>query len=231
MGNVFKGIPEELVLSLHKKYSIQLFIETGTYYGETASWASKYFEKVWTIEASKELFQKAIESYGKQENIIFLCGRSKENLLNIISEFTKPAMFWLDAHWSAGNTYGEGEKCPLMDELRIINQAQSNNFILVDDARLFMYSPPPPHPSDLWPNIVEVLNELTKNNRYVIIIDDVIVAVPHYAKFSIIEYGRMRALEEMRQQYRSKRDTQEYSHIIFKWLDYLASIGRRDTSK
>jgi len=69
-------------------------------------------------------------------------------------------LFWLDAHWSGGDTYGENDECPLMDELKIIFQYRKNYVILIDDARLFMAPPPKPHKIENWPSIKEIVNIL-----------------------------------------------------------------------
>ena len=55
MGLISSGIPQYFVDVLVKNFSIRYFIETGTCRGETASWASQQFEKVFTIEKSEEL--------------------------------------------------------------------------------------------------------------------------------------------------------------------------------
>ena len=53
MGIVRAGIPEELTLYLKGKYSINTFVETGTYLGHTAQWAAQHFE-THTIEMSEK---------------------------------------------------------------------------------------------------------------------------------------------------------------------------------
>ena len=57
---VYRGVPKELVLLLKDTYSINSFIETGTYLGETAKWAAGNFSSVTSFEASEELYNKLI---------------------------------------------------------------------------------------------------------------------------------------------------------------------------
>ena len=48
------------IFSLYPQYkNIRIFVETGTYKGETARMASKHFERVYTLEISQELFQES----------------------------------------------------------------------------------------------------------------------------------------------------------------------------
>jgi len=192
MGIIRMGMPEELVILLQKNYSLNKFVETGTYYGNTAIWATKYFKNVSTIEFSEELFQVTSSKYKDFRSVEFLLGDSRSQLSKLINSIDEQALFWLDAHWSGGVTYGKEDQCPLLEEIEIINRSPLNHFILIDDARLFMSPPQSPHDIEAWPNIVEVIDALRagKESRdtYIVIIEDVIVAVPHYAKPELSKY-------------------------------------------
>ncbi len=190
MGIVNFGPPEELIRRLKETYHITTFIETGTYHGGTAYWASSIFDHVITIEGSESLYKKVVEKYRHIKNIEFVHGDSRERLDDVVARLDGPAIFWLDAHWSGGETYGQTEQGPLIGEIEAINRSEDEHFIFIDDARLFM-SPPPGHLSmDQWPNITAVINALQafKKERYIVIIEDVIVAVPHFARMALARY-------------------------------------------
>jgi len=177
------------VLSIKNEFNIKYFVETGTYVGNTAYWASQYFDRVFTIEKSEELWQKASSNYTGVDNVQFIIGDSRQMLREVVGKIISPAIFWLDAHWCGGITYGEGNECPLIDELQIIVNDSYDHFILVDDARLFLAPPPKPHSPDQWPDIVSVINVLNSNQtRFIVVIDDVIIAVPGYARQLITKY-------------------------------------------
>ncbi|MEG3845592.1 FkbM family methyltransferase [Microcoleus sp. herbarium19] len=190
MGTVRMGPPIEIIYKLKEVYGINNFIETGTYQGHTAYWASQLFEQVFTIEYSQHIYQKVTEKYGHIKNIDFLYGDTRTLLQNTVSQLESPSLFWLDAHWSGGPTYGESDECPLLAEIEIINRSDCEHFILIDDARLFLSPPPPPHSPQQWPDISAILNLLNsaKNSRYIVIVDDVIMAVPAPAKELIVRY-------------------------------------------
>jgi len=177
MGLIYSGIPIPLVTRIIGAFQVKYFVETGTYFADTAYWASSRFERVFTIEASQILWQQAVDKYGRVNNIEFLKGDSRDKLRDILDRIHSPAIFWLDAHWSGGITYGEGNECPLIDELQIINSCRVNHFILIDDARCFLSPPPLPHSADRWPDIAAVISALTseKRNRFVVVIEDVVV--------------------------------------------------------
>ncbi len=68
----------------------------------------------------------------------------------------------------------------LLTEIDIINTSGFGNVIFIDDARLFLSPPPGPCTWDAWPSIGSILEKLQdhKHRRYVVIIQDVIIAVP-----------------------------------------------------
>jgi hypothetical protein len=181
--------PSSLVTSLKDEFSLKYFIETGTFLGDTAYWASQHFEKVYTIENSEKLLQQASSRYSGLNNVQFVMGDSRDKLQEIVEKVKSPAIFWLDAHWSGGITLGEGYECPLLEEIKVIVHDAYDHFILVDDARLFLAPPPKPHVPDQWPDIVSVINVLNSNQpRFIVILNDVIVAVPSFARPYLTNY-------------------------------------------
>lgn len=190
MGIVRMGPPEALIQELKKQLNLNYFVETGTYLGSTAAWASKIFQVVATIEFSPELFYKAKEKFAGVQNIKCLFGDSREQLKEIIETLDRPAVFWLDAHWSGGITYGDKDQCPLLEELEILNNSDYNHFIFIDDARLFLSPPQPPHQVEYWPSVCEIVDILRQkySDKYIVIIEDVIIAVPIEAKEIVVQY-------------------------------------------
>lgn len=190
MGIIRMGPPEELIMRLTHEFEIPNFVETGTYYGKTAVWASHYFKNVFTIEYSQELYQKVSPQYKNVENLHFIWGDSRTQLSQLIEQLEGSTLFWLDAHWSGGLTYGETDQCPLIEEIEILNRSPYPQFILIDDARLFTSPPQIPHKIEQWPEITEVIEVLKVGDqeRYIVLIEDVIIAVPSSAKFLVANY-------------------------------------------
>ncbi len=189
MGLYTMGVPQKLVKTLQKQYNINIFVETGTYMGGTSVWASDHFKKVITIENSRSIFEKTSNRYKNVENIDFLYGNSKEHLKNIVLSLDEVAIFWLDAHWSGGETYGINDECPLIEEIKIINNTKLNHIILIDDARLFIKPPPPPHKPEQWANISQIISQINEiENRYCFIADDVIGVVPNSSLQNLSPY-------------------------------------------
>ena len=189
MGLHRMGPPVDLILLLQEQYYISTFIETGTFHGKTALWASNHFEEVLTVEFSEKIYKETVAKYSDVQNIIFLFGDSRSQLDQIAQKLESPAVFWLDSHWCGGLSYGEEDQCPILDEIEVVNQSSIEHFLLIDDARLFKSPPPEPNLIKYWPTIDEVIRSLrSKHDYYILIFEDVIIAVPQYAKDIVANY-------------------------------------------
>jgi len=184
MGLVNFGVPEKHVEFLKAKLNLDVFVEGGTYTGGTALLMGGVFNNVYTIEKSNEMFDiaekniktAANKSSGNKNNIQLLKGDTRDHLKNILDS-NDNLMFWLDAHWSCGMTYGEGDECPLIQELEIIFSRNKNYAILIDDARNFQAPPPVPHKYYNWPSLKDIIQVLPDGYTFTIH-DDVIYIVP-----------------------------------------------------
>jgi hypothetical protein len=197
MGAIRFGVPRELVLWLRDTFKVSVFVETGTNRAETAVWASANFERVFTIEANGPLHQRAIEAFGDRKNIQFLKGDSRTHIRSLLTPLTEPAIFWLDAHWCGEDTFGKTEECPVVGELELLNTSKVSHIVLIDDARLFLAPPPPPHEASHWPDIATICGLLSRSNtnRYVVVHDDVIIGIPYVARPRFMEFIRGEALK------------------------------------
>jgi hypothetical protein len=195
MGNVRFGAPRELILFLKQSLQARVFVETGTNKAETSAWAADHFERVFTIEGFEPLYKQATERYRERKNISFVLGDSRTRLPEVLATINEPAVIWLDAHWCAEETFGSDGECPVIDEIEAVNQSGANHLILVDDARLFLAPPPPPHRNNDWPQIWEICQELRfRQDRFVIVYEDVIVSGPPRVEGPLVEFIRSKAV-------------------------------------
>lgn len=187
MGIVRMGPPEKLIKELKEKFSIEHFIETGTYKGVTAKWASEEFKKVSTIELSEQHYRQNLKKYKNIPSINFVFGSSRTCIKKIITENKNDKMlFWLDAHPCGAYTAGESVEWPILKEIEIINELVDDAFIFIDDARFFLA----PYCYNKCFDIASIIKALSsgKNERYIAIFEDVIVAVPVSAYEIIFNY-------------------------------------------
>lgn len=129
---------QHTILEYGQRYNIRVFIETGTYLGDMIYAVSKEFDRIVSIELSKNLYRKALKRFAKHKNIQICHGDSTVVLPKVVRALTTPALFWLDAHYSGGfSTRGETDT-PVLTELNtIFDFSDFNHVILIDDARLF----------------------------------------------------------------------------------------------
>ena len=125
-----------------------LWIESGTYYGDTTNMLSKIANKVISIEADERLSNLAKKKFEKTENIEIILGKSEDLLKNILKKnyIYKNVCIYLDAHLCQDHlinkkTFGNEETgTPIKMELNSIEK-EKNNFdninLLIDDIRLF----------------------------------------------------------------------------------------------
>lgn len=217
MGRVRRGPPKDLIKMVQREFSLSLFIETGTFYGSTATWASEHFDLVTTIELDDRIYEEVTSEYNDVNDIQFINGKSQEQLQEIVEEVpSEGAIYWLDAHYSGEGTAGDDYECPLIEELRAIGSSNHEAFVFIDDARLFLSPPPQDHSPKDWPAIDEVIKALKTElgtDYYIVVVEDVIVAVPQKAKQMILEYARDVATEQA-----SRSSVSEGFRLIWKGI-------------
>lgn len=119
-------------------------VETGTYMGEgiESYIQCNYFDNIYSIELSNKYFLLNLIKFENNKNVKILEGYSHEVINTLINTnvFNKePILFYLDAHFSGGETEGELFKngCPILEELNIIsNRNVKGDIIFIDDMRL-----------------------------------------------------------------------------------------------
>lgn len=119
-----------------------VFVETGTFLGDT-TWAFRCsFEKVHTIEVEATLAQLARERFAGDPRIEVIEGDSSQVLPELCDRLSGPCLFYLDGHYSGGITGMGEQECPILQELDVILARTRVKFrIVIDDARLFGTDP------------------------------------------------------------------------------------------
>lgn len=176
------ALSQQTLQQLKTLFGISTFIESGTYLGDTANIASKLF-KVHTIELSKPLYLQAQKRFSRNQNVHLYLGDSSEILPQILPSLKNECLlFWLDGHWSAGNTAKGIENTPIMKELQLIQRSGTTNaIILIDDIRFFQKPIINPQGTTVegYPELKDLINEIQKMNNYqYLVLGDVLLAYP-----------------------------------------------------
>ncbi len=161
-----------------KSLVTEVFLETGTFWGETLWNAYKAgFPMLYSIEYLKENYEIACAKFRGIGNVRILLGSSPAVLPGILNG-KRSTTFWLDAHYQdrtkaeLDSSFGE---CPLLAELDEIRRVdwQTPPFILIDDAHMFTGGIVGNFDPAQWPSLDEIEAALPAN--YVAqICDDVI---------------------------------------------------------
>lgn len=121
------------------QYTNDVFIETGTYKGETLDIVLNTYKEIHSIELSDVFYNNCAHKYRDCSKIKLHKGNSKYDLHTIIQSIHTPITFWLDSHWSNVEHVGcDAETfCPILFELDQIKQHSiKTHTIMIDDIRL-----------------------------------------------------------------------------------------------
>lgn len=136
------SIDKKFLLQLKEDYTkYKCFVETGTLYGGTIFSMEPLFDKLYTIEYSEQYYNNTKKLYTGNK-IDFILGDSSKVFVGLLPTISEKCIFFLDGHWSSGDTGKSDKDCPLIEEIEQINSLFLNEaIIIIDDYRLFGQSP------------------------------------------------------------------------------------------
>ena len=183
MGAVSFSVDINLVKLLTKELPLDIFIETGTFYGDAIELVRPYFTEIISIELSEKLSKLAAARFKGDLSIRILHGESGRVLRELHQEIRADAsiLYWLDAHWcNEENASGIPSQSPLIDELKAIQRLNPQSVILIDDARYYLSPPVDPLEYSHWPGLNDILTELNtlSQDHKLMILNDVLVYYP-----------------------------------------------------
>jgi hypothetical protein len=131
-------IKVDTILHTARQFGCRTLVETGTYLGDMIARTRHQFDRLYTIEVDARLHANACVRFRDDSAVTVLLGDSAQVLPKILESIASPAVFWLDGHYSGGDT-GKGElDTPIQTEVELILcHPVRGHAILVDDARLF----------------------------------------------------------------------------------------------
>jgi 23S rRNA A2030 N6-methylase RlmJ len=129
---------QEVVRGYLARYGIRNFVETGTYLGEMVQAVSGDVDRVLSIELDDWLFRRAVRKFAGNPKVRIYHGDSAEILPGVLASLEGRALFWLDAHYSAGITARGMIDTPIVGEFEaILARSDTGHVLLVDDANSF----------------------------------------------------------------------------------------------
>jgi SAM-dependent methyltransferase len=133
------AIKRRIVRSYLQQYGLKVFVETGTFYGDTLAYMAKTGAKCFSVELSAALYEKARSRFRGNPAVKLFQGDSRIVLGQIVEPLREPALFWLDGHFSGGETARGTGDTPVADELEFLlnRPGGERDVVLIDDARCF----------------------------------------------------------------------------------------------
>ena len=133
------AVKRQVVKQHARRFRIRVFVETGTYLGDMVHAVRNIFVRIYSIELSPDLYRKAQGRFAGCRHIVLIQGDSGKLLKDILQKVAEPCLFWLDGHYSAGETAKGEADTPPWQELSSIagHRLALRHVILIDDARHF----------------------------------------------------------------------------------------------
>ncbi len=122
-----------------------VWVETGTFQGDTTEFLARTAEFVHSIEPEPTLFKLVEKRFQTTRNVKIHFGLSENVLPELLPKLAGDVNFWLDGHYSGGITHRGPTETPILQELEAIEQHRerfSQVTVMIDDIRCFHPSIP-----------------------------------------------------------------------------------------
>jgi hypothetical protein len=140
----------EHLLAIFRRRRHEIFVESGTYLGDTVAYLRPHARRIVSIEVEPKLCADAARRFRGDDAIEIVEGDALTLLPGILARCESPPLVWLDGHFSGGVT-GQGaeiEPAPaILESLRV----PAGTTVVVDDLRMFGRDPAP------WPSLDRLL--------------------------------------------------------------------------
>jgi hypothetical protein len=166
---------------LARLYLASTFVETGTCRADMLFALRDAFQKLISVELSEELCRYSRNRCARFPHIEIRQGDSAIELGSICSSLTGRVLFWLDGHYSGGDTALGDSISPIVSELLTIrDRTEIEPIVVIDDARLFK-------PGTGYPTLNSILDGFRDwpKQMNVSVHDDAIVAIPESLLLSV----------------------------------------------
>lgn len=132
-------LKQRVIRDYARRFELPVFVESGTHVGNMVDAMRDAFQELYSIELAPALFEQCRARFAGLPHIHLAQGDSGEILGEVLAGIERPALFWLDGHYSAGITAKGPLETPIEKELAHIaaHRLAPRHVILIDDARLF----------------------------------------------------------------------------------------------
>jgi len=160
--NVWCGpLKSSFLKKMAELFEVDIFIETGTWRGDTLNNAKNYFKQLYSVEKRKTTYLETVKRFRNKNSIYLFCDDSPNFLSKILPTIDERIIFWLDAHDSIDST-------AILQEIEEIKKHCTKlPIILVDDIVDFARS-------NSYPSVQKLKNailSIDKDYQFVLLFD------------------------------------------------------------
>ena len=135
-------VKKRVLREFAQRFGLKILVETGTYRGDMVEAMTGHFARIYSIELSAALHERARKKFAGDDRITLVHGDSGVELKRVVAELDQAALFWLDGHYCGDGSARGTSDTPIYDELsHILGSPQPGHVIIIDDARCFGTDP------------------------------------------------------------------------------------------
>lgn len=131
-------VKQRILKAAMRTHGLDTVVETGTFTGETVAALAPLARRIVSIELDDRLHEAARERFKDLAHVELLHGDSGVLLPRVLETLDGPALFWLDGHYTGGQTARTDVDSPILAEVAaLLAHPVSGHVVLIDDAREF----------------------------------------------------------------------------------------------
>lgn len=132
------AVKQRTLLAYAGDWRLRQLVETGTYRGDMVHAMLGHFDRIISIELGADLHAAAVARFRHRAEVELIQGDSGSKIAAVVAGLSAPALFWLDGHYSAGDTARGEHDTPIYQELStVLAPGGPDHVVIVDDARCF----------------------------------------------------------------------------------------------
>lgn len=130
----------EKIKEWNKNKIANIFVETGTFKGQTILNINSYFKELHSVDISEKAYNYAKERCEHLNNVHFY-NEDSPNFLKKIIQINESIWFFLDAHYfnypdkKFQYLISNKNEMPLIEELKTLKNRQFDDLIIIDDYK------------------------------------------------------------------------------------------------
>jgi len=126
------------LLDVFQERGHRVFIEAGTYRGNTVAFFLSHADEITSVELQDGLYADAVRRFAAHPKVTIVHGDALTEIPRVVAEVSRPPLVFLDGHFSMQGTAVGTEMEPARAMLPALGRAAPpGTTVVIDDLRLF----------------------------------------------------------------------------------------------